>query len=179
MLDVLPPHSDGACAGLLQASRPKPSTLPQADSEMFRPGYANLPALNRLTERQCVYIYNMHFDPFHSLFSASQSVKDIFKLEFASKVHKHVDVVTCLTLFLLFSSFLAFSFSCHSFPPFIFLLVLSSLQQEWNKERIAQMKKQLQRHPGDTGSTPVQSMPDCVCLSYLYTCLFSYLSSCV
>lgn len=170
-------HSGGACAGLLQASRPKPSTLPQADSEMFRPGYANLPALDRLTERQCVYI-QYAFWSFHSLFSASQSVKDIFKLEFASKVYKHVDVVICLTLlFYSLPSWPSFSHVLSSFHLSFF--ILSSFQQEWNKERIAQMKKQLQRHPGDTGSTPVQSMPDCVCLSYLYTCLFSHLSSCV
>ena len=91
-------------------------------------------------------------------------------------MHKHVHLVICFNLFLLSSSFLAFSFSCHSFLlSSTSFFILSCLQQEWNKERIAQMKKQLQRHPGDTGSTPVQSMPDCVCLSYLYTYLFVFL----
>ena len=60
----------------------------------------------------------------------------------------------------------------------MYTIYLSSIQQEWNKERINQIKQQLKQHPEDDGSAPVQSMFSTLLKFNFNSLYFSWSSVC-
>ena len=60
----------------------------------------------------------------------------------------------------------------------MYTIYLSSIQQEWNKERINQIKQQFKQHPEDDGSAPVQSMFSTLLKFNFNSLYFSWSSVC-